>query len=57
MVYLSQKLNILVFCKIKSAGWGVTVQGEKARRIPQLLRAQAEEAELAPAAKLALKSY
>jgi hypothetical protein len=38
-------------CKKKFSWKRDTVQGEKARRIPQLLQARAEEAEVAPNAK------
>ena len=51
MVYLSQKLEHPHFVQKKISWKRDTVQGEKAGRIPQLLRARAEEAEVAPTAK------
>jgi hypothetical protein len=51
MVYLSQKLEYPRFVQKKFSWKRDTVQGEKAKRIPQHLRARAEEAEVVPNAK------
>ncbi len=57
MVSFSQKYKYTLFVlkKIKLEESHCT--GEKAMRIAQLLRAWAEEAEVAPVAKKAVKSY
>jgi hypothetical protein len=51
MVNFSQKVEYPRFVQKKFSWKRVTVQGEKARRIPQLLQARAEKAEVAPNAK------
>ncbi len=55
MVYFSQKLKYLRFVQKKFSWKRDTVEGKKVRRIPQLLLAWAEEAEVAPIGKNSCK--